>query len=85
MYLDPEGIARVCRWDGHAEQAGHPNWKSVIERYRNNLDNAEDVLHQFGHLIERLPTLMRESKVDDDIIEHRTLAIQAHANQLLAL
>ena len=34
MYLDPEGIARVCRWEGNAEQAGNPDWgadEDIIE------------------------------------------------------
>jgi len=85
MYLDPEGIARVCRWDGDAEQAGNPIWASVIEHYYDHLDNAAIQLRQFGELIARLPNTMHECGVDDDIIEHRTRAIDEHAKQLLAL
>ena len=85
MYLDPEGIARLCRWDGDAEQAGNPIWTSVIERYHDHLGDAAIALREFGELIARLPTTMRECGVDDDIIEHRARAIDEHAKQLLTL
>jgi len=85
MYLDPEGIARACRWDGDAEQAGSPIWRTVIERYQDHLDDAATELRHFGELVAKLPTTMRECGVDDDIIEHRARAIDAHAQQLLTL
>lgn len=85
MYLDPEGIPRVCRWDGDAEQAGNPAWKAVAERFPDYRDRLETELRRFGKAIERLSNIMRECDVDDDIIEHRARAIDAHAKLLLTL
>ena len=85
MYLDPEGIARVCRWEGSAEQAGNPVWGAVLSRLREYLPEGEGRLRQFGHEIERLPETMCQAGVDDDIIENRARSIQQHARQLLAL
>jgi len=86
MYLDPEGIVRVCRWEGDAEQAGNPDWGAVINGLREYLpDDAARRLRQFGQAAERLPETMRQAGVDDDIIESRARSIQQHARQLLAL
>jgi len=85
MYLDPEGIARVCRWEGSTEQAGNPVWGAVLSRLREYLPEGEGHLRQFGLEIERLPETMRQAGVDDDITENRARSIQQHALQLLAL
>lgn len=85
MYLDPEGIARVCRWDGDAEEGGAPNWAVVVERYRDRLEDPVPELRDFGRHIERLPVLMREVGVDDDIIEHQARRIEQHARALMEL
>ncbi len=82
MYLDPEGIARSCRWSRDVETAGEPEWGKVIEkfaRYRNGLRTA---LHEFGCALQRLPEIMRDCGVDDDVIEHCTPAVDHHAKQL---
>ncbi|MES9856609.1 MAG: HipA domain-containing protein [Sedimenticola sp.] len=87
MYLDPEGISRMCRWQGDAEIAGTPQWKNVLIRLSEFIDvtalRAE--LLSFGRQIEQLETFMREAGVDDDIIEQRRMAIKEHSRQLLAL
>jgi serine/threonine-protein kinase HipA len=85
MYLDPEGIARVCRWEGDAEQAGNPDWGAVINGLREYLPDATERLRQFGQAVERLPETMRQAGVDEKIIENRARSIQSHARQLLAL
>lgn len=85
MYLDPEGITRVCRWEGDAEHAGNPEWAEVIARWQGNLNDAQTILRQFGQEIARLPDSMRQAGVDDFIIEYRTPAIEQHSRQLLAL
>lgn len=85
MYLDPEGIARVCRWDGDAEEGGVPNWAVVVERYRDHLEDPVPVLRAFGRQVERLPELMREFGVDEDIIEHQARGIEQHARALMSL
>ncbi len=85
MYLDPEGIARVCRWDGNAERGGTPLWSMVIERYQDSLINADVELRQFGDKLIQLPDIMREKMIDEDIIQHHLKIIENHSDQLLAL
>ncbi len=85
MYLDPEGIARVCRWEGDAEEAGNPDWGRVLNRYHAHLGDAKPVLHRFGESIARLPQTMKQYGVEDKIIEHRYKSIENHSRQLLAL
>lgn len=85
MYLDPEGIARVCRWDGDAERAGIPDWALVLARYREHLEDPERQLREFGQQILRLADTMRSAGIDDDIIEHQARSIDQHADQLLRL
>ena len=85
MYLDPEGIARVCRWDAPAEQAGQPIWGEVIAQYRNHLPDGNSLLRQFGENLARLPQIMKTVGVDYDIIDHRTPAIDENVRQLLDL
>lgn len=85
MYLDPEGIARVCRWDGDAERAGIPEWSQVLARYGDHLDDPRRQLREFGRRISRLADTMKDAGIDDDIIEGRAGSIDQHANQLLRL
>lgn len=85
MYLDPEGIARVCRWSGDREQAGDPDWGKVVELFPAPENRLAAALREFGRQLEALPDMMRECGVDDDIIEFRTRSIEAHRRQLLAL
>jgi serine/threonine-protein kinase HipA len=85
MYLDPEGIARVCRWSGDAETAGDPDWGKVIELFPGREAALTHALRDFGVQLQQLPDIMRDCGVDDDIIEQRSRSIDAHTRQLLAL
>ena len=86
MYLDPEGIARVCRWSEDAETAGEPEWGKVIEKFAKHKSSLRTALLEFGHGLQRLPEIMRECGVDDDVVEQpRSPAIELHAKQLQAL
>lgn len=85
MYLDPEGIARVCRWSTEIEKAGHPNWRQVIALFAEHEPKLTDRLRKFAPLLERLPETMRACDIDDDIIEQRLPAIERHSRQLLEL
>jgi len=85
MYLDPEGIARACRWSDDIERASHPNWQRVIGLFPEHAGFLTGRLRHFGHALERLPDTLRIGGVDDEIIEHRSDAINRHAQQLLAL
>jgi len=85
MYLDPEGIARVCRWSGRTEQAGHPDWRVVIALFPDHAARLTERLRRFGRVLERLPETLRTCGVDDDIIENRLHAIERHSKQLMEL
>ena len=82
MYLDPEGIARVCRWAGNSEIAGDPDWAKVIELFPASCNELRITLRQFGDALERLPDIMRDCGVDDDIIIERLQSIELHTRQL---
>ncbi|OMH39473.1 hypothetical protein [Motiliproteus sp. MSK22-1] len=87
MYLDPEGIARVCRWQGDAEVAGTPPWDKVMDVLPDGVDVKviRKALREFGGKIKGLEEIMREAGVDEDIIEFRKTSFEAHAKQLLSL
>ena len=85
MYLDPEGIARVCRWSEDAETAGEPEWGKVIEKFAKHKDSLRTALLAFGEALQRLPEIMRDCGVDDDVVEHLIPGIELHAQQLQAL
>ena len=85
MYLDPEGIARVCRWSGDAETAGDPVWGKVLELFPDREEAMQTALRDFGHRLQQLPDIMRDDGVDDDIIEQRGRSIEKHTQQLLTL
>lgn len=85
MYLDPEGVARVCRWSGNAETAGEPEWAAVAALFPGKEKTLRAMLRDFGCRLRRLPEFMRDSGVDDDIIERCEPFIKAHSRQLLDL
>lgn len=83
MYLDPEGIARVSRWEGSAEIGGRPVWGRVVEALPID-DHAEfrAELAHWADTIERLPDLMQACGVADAIIEQRVIGIDELARAL---
>lgn len=85
MYLDPEGIARVCRWSGDVESAGDPDWGRVIELFPDRVSALRGELRNFGQRLRRLPDIMHGCGVDDDIVEFRSRSIESHSRQLVAL
>lgn len=85
MYLDPEGIARTCRWSQDAETAGEPEWSKVIEKFAKHKDRLRAGLLEFGKSLQRLPEIMQQCGADDDVVEHRRHSIEHHAQQLQAL
>lgn len=73
MFLDPEGISRVCRWED--ERPGNqPEWGAVCEKLHYVLDPADtrNWLASLGDDVRRLPDTMRECHVDDDIVGRLT-------------
>ena len=70
MFLDPEGIGRVSRWQD--ERPGdQPQWATICEKLENILDPVETRtwLTGLGEDVERLPETMLACHVDDDIIQ----------------
>ena len=85
MYLDPEGIARVCRWSADRERAGNPVWSRVIEYFPERTDVLRVELRRFGEQLVTLADLMHQCDVDDDIVEQRLPSIDANVQQLTTL
>lgn len=70
MFLDPEGIGRVCRWED--ERPGNqPDWTIICNKLGDVLDPTETRtwLRSRGQEVERLPDTMQECNVDDDVIQ----------------
>lgn len=70
MFLDPEGIGRVSRWEN--ERPGNqPEWGSICEKLTNFLPPVEtrDWLADLGEDVKRLTETMRKCHVDEDIIQ----------------
>jgi serine/threonine-protein kinase HipA len=71
MFLDPEGIGRVSRWEN--EQAGgQPEWAAICDKFKDLVPPLEirKWLADLGSVVRRLPDTMQEEHVDDYII-HR--------------
>jgi len=73
MFLDPEGIGRVSRWEN--ERPGNqPEWAVICENLKDFLAPIETRtwLADLGEDVKRLPEIMQDSQVDDDIIQRLT-------------
>ena len=70
MFLDPEGIGRVSRWEDESPGA-QPQWKKICEKlaYVLNPEETGTWLLRQVDMIKKLPETMRECHVDDDIIQ----------------
>lgn len=70
MFLDPEGISRVTRWQDEVP-GNQPEWGAIAERLRYGLDPQEtrDWLSSQAEKVRTLPDIMHDCRVDDDIIE----------------
>jgi serine/threonine-protein kinase HipA len=70
MFLDPEGIGRVSRWEN--ERPGNqPEWAGICENLKNFLEPIETRtwLANLAEDVKRIPEIMRDCRVDDDIIQ----------------
>ena len=73
MFLDPEGIGRVSRWED--ERPGNqPEWTVISEKLENFMPPMETRtwLADLGEVVKRLPEIMRKCHVDDEIIQRLT-------------
>jgi serine/threonine-protein kinase HipA len=70
MFLDPEGIGRVSRWED--EPPGRqPDWRAVVAKFEDIFPSAISMkwLAGIGAKVRHLPATMRDCRVDEDIIE----------------
>ena len=84
MFLDPEGINRVCRWED--ERPGEqPDWGAVCEKRSDVLDPIETRTWIAGlsEKVKQLPETMQACRVDDEIIERLARWIHAVAEGLI--
>ena len=73
MFLDPEGIGRVSRWED--ERPGNqPEWALICEKFKNLMAPIETRtwLADLGESVKRLPEIMQKCHVDDEIIRRLT-------------
>ncbi|PLY01101.1 MAG: hypothetical protein C0623_06035 [Desulfuromonas sp.] len=83
MFLDPEGIGRVTRWED--ERPGEqPDWNTICDKLHYALDPEQTKrwLQGYAKDVERLPVTMKECNVDDEVTEKLTKRIEAVANSL---
>lgn len=88
MVLDPQGIARVCRWSPDAEVEGFPRWARVIEALAPlGLDDGPTKawLRELAEVVGGLPASMSEEGVSDEVIEALRPRIARTARSLEAI
>lgn len=72
MFLDPQGIARVSRWDRERELPGDsPDWGLVADYLSQWHEGIHEGLLEFTKRLERLPEILCECEVDEEIINRR--------------
>ncbi len=83
MFLDPEGIGRLSRWED--ERPGdQPQWGKICEKLSYVMDPGETGKWLFGqaNAVKRLPETMQACHVDDDIIQRLSARIEDVARGL---
>ncbi|MCF8079904.1 MAG: HipA domain-containing protein [Desulfobacterales bacterium] len=70
MFLDPEGIGRVSRWDDE-RPGSQPEWAIICEKFGDLMPPGEtrSWLAELSKEVARLPDAMQRQHVDDDIIQ----------------
>ena len=70
MFLDPEGINRVSRWDNE-RPGSQPEWAAICEKLDYALDPlaTRTWLSSLSEKVRALPDIMRDCHVADEIIE----------------
>lgn len=78
MFLDDQGIARVCRWTG-AERLGMPDWGKAAELLENcgmEPKAFRTELAAFAETVRRLPDIMAACRTDDWLVERLVRRIE---------
>lgn len=70
MFLDPEGIGRVSRWEDE-KPGSQPEWALICEKFEVILSPMEtrSWLADLSQAVHWLPDTMQRHHVDDDIIQ----------------
>ncbi len=71
MFLDDQGIPRICRWTG-AESGGMPEWGKVAELLKHLIIDVTQLrsdLSDFAETVNQLPVLMAGCGVDHWLID----------------
>lgn len=70
MFLDPEDIGRVSRWDDE-RPGSQPEWAVICEKFKDLMPPIETRtwLADLSKEVRRLPDTMEHRHVDDDIIQ----------------
>jgi serine/threonine-protein kinase HipA len=73
MFLDPEGIGRVSRWEDE-RPGSQPEWAMICEKFKDIMPPVEtrNWLAELSRTVRRLPETMQRHHVDDDIIQRLT-------------
>jgi serine/threonine-protein kinase HipA len=85
MFLDPEGIGRVTRWEDE-HPGNQPEWATMCEKFGDILSPLETRawLAALAEPVKALPETMRRCQVDDEIIERLARWIDDVARGLAA-
>lgn len=83
MFLDPEGIGRVSRWD-EERPGGQPEWPAICENLKEVLNPTEtrEWLASLGDKVLELPGVMKQCQVEDDVIQRLSKRIDDVAKGL---
>jgi serine/threonine-protein kinase HipA len=73
MFLDPDGIIRASIWNENLEKRGSgcPNWQEIAHALSPYLDDVEKTKLFFAQqerMVKVLPNIMRELKIEDEVI-----------------
>ncbi|MCF6265624.1 MAG: type II toxin-antitoxin system HipA family toxin [Desulfuromusa sp.] len=84
MFLDPEGINRVSRWEDE-RPGSQPEWAAICEKLQYVLLDQTETrtwLAALSNEVQKLPDIMHACRVEDEIIERLTSWIGAVADGL---
>ena len=84
MILDPQGIARLSRWENEESQ-GRPEWGKVLQFISTlgcDMQKAKQALQQLHIKISQLPKIMKKHAVDNDLITQLQPRLENVANEL---
>ena len=82
--LDPQGIARLSRWENE-EDRGKPNWKKVLDFIVTlgcDPTEGQHALQLLHSKVCQLPQIMQKHHVDAELIQQLSLRIDSVKREL---